>query len=114
MGGSRRYGKHYARLMDDRIEEFVMREELIMLTAAELDVENCRPTNFPEPRRVYAWVRYPSKAVRVQAHAIAYTRTAVKIRFLEPLIKIQREGWVWLNAVTPAPNGHDERPPAAS
>ncbi|WDF35061.1 hypothetical protein PTW37_16280 (plasmid) [Arthrobacter agilis] len=36
MGGSKRYGKHYARLMDDRIEEFVMREELIMLTAAEL------------------------------------------------------------------------------
>ena len=71
--------------MDDRIEEFVMREELIMLTAAELDVNNTRPTDFPEPRRVYAWVRYPSKAIRVQAHAIAYTRTAVKIRFLEPL-----------------------------
>ncbi|MBG6218624.1 hypothetical protein IWX75_003111 [Arthrobacter sp. CAN_A6] len=96
--------------MDDRIEEFVMREELIMLTAAELDVENCRPTDFPVPRRVYAWVRYPSKAIRVQAHAIAYTRTAVKIRFLEPLIKIQREGWVWLSAVTPAPDGQDERP----
>ncbi|WDF35058.1 hypothetical protein PTW37_16265 (plasmid) [Arthrobacter agilis] len=62
---------------------------------------------------MYAWVRYPSKAIRVQAHAIAYTRTAVKIRFLEPLIKIQREGWVWLSAVTPAPNGEDERPPTA-
>ena len=84
-----------------------MREELVMLTAAELDVENCRPTDFPEPRRVYAWVRYPSKAIRVQAYAIAYTRTAVKIRFLEPLIKIQREGWVWLSAVTPAPKGGD-------
>ncbi|PPB49852.1 hypothetical protein C4K88_03945 [Arthrobacter pityocampae] len=86
--------------MDERIEEFVMREELMMLTAAELDVENCRPTDFPEPRRVYAWVRYPSKAFRVQALAIAYTRTAVKIRFLEPVIMIQREGWVWLSAVT--------------
>jgi hypothetical protein len=103
VGQSKRYAASYGRLMDERIEEFVMREELIMLTAAELDVENCRPTDFPEPRRVYAWVRYPSKAIRVQAHAIAYTRTAVKIRFLEPLIKIQREGWVWLNAVTPAP-----------
>lgn len=102
MGGSKRYGKHYAKLMDDRIEEFVMREELIMLTAAELDVENYRPTDFPEPRRVYAWIRYPSKAIRVQAHAIAYTRTAVKIRFLEPMIKIHREGWVWLGAVAPA------------
>ncbi|MEC5199183.1 hypothetical protein RCH21_001407 [Arthrobacter sp. PL16] len=63
-----------------------MREELIMLTAAELYGQNCRPTDFPEPRRVYAWVRYPSKAIRVRADAIAYTRTAVMIRFLEPLI----------------------------
>jgi hypothetical protein len=47
-----------------------------------------------------------SKAIRIQAHVIAYTRTAVKIRFLEPLIKIQREGWVWLSVVTPAaPDG---------
>ncbi|MHA7192010.1 hypothetical protein ACX80N_17135 [Arthrobacter sp. MDT2-16] len=106
MGHNKRYAKHYARLMDDRIEEFIMREELIMLTAAELDVENYPPTDFPEPRRVYAWIRYPSKAIRIQAHAIAYTRTAVKIRFLEPLIKIHREGWVWLSAVTPIPT-HD-------
>lgn len=81
-----------------------MREELIMLTAAELDLETTPATDFPEPRRVYAWIRYPSKAFRIQAHALSYTRTAVKIRFLEPLIKIQREGWVWLNAVTPAPD----------
>ena len=80
-----------------------MREELILLTAAELDVENCRPTDFPEPRWVYAWIRYPSKAIRIQAHAIAYTRTAVKIRFFEPLILIHREGWVWLISVTPVP-----------
>ncbi|MBG6182761.1 hypothetical protein IWX65_000694 [Arthrobacter sp. CAN_A214] len=92
MAGSKRYTKHYARLMDDRIEEFIMRKELIMLIAAELDVENCQPTDFPKPRRMYVWIRYPSKAIRIQAHAIAYTRTAVKIRFLEPLIKIQREG----------------------
>ena len=102
MGQSARYTAFYAKQMDDRIEEFVMREELVMLTAAELDVENCQPRDFPEPRRVYAWIRYPSKAVRIQAHAVAYTKTAVKIRFMEPLIKIHREGWVWLSAVTPA------------
>lgn len=104
--GSSRYTKHYAKLMDERIEELVMREELVMLTAAELDAENCRPVDFPEPRRVYVWIRYPSKAIRIQAHAIAYTKTAVKIRFLEPLIKIHREGWVWLSAVTPV-GGND-------
>jgi hypothetical protein len=101
VGQKKHHAAYYAKRIDERIEEFVIREERIMLTAAELDIENCRPTDFPEPRRVYAWVRYPSKAIPVQAHAIAYTRTAVKIRFLEPLIKIQREGWVWLNAVTP-------------
>jgi hypothetical protein len=102
VGQNKYHAAYYAKRMDERIEEFVMREELIMLTAAELDVENCQPADFPEPRCVYAWIRYPSKAIRIQAHAIAYTRTAVKIRFLEPLIKIQREGWVWLSAVTPA------------
>ncbi|MHA7239580.1 hypothetical protein [Arthrobacter sp. TMS1-12-1] len=96
--------------MEKRIEEFVMREELIMLTAAELDLENTPATDFPEPSRAYAWIRYPSKAIRVQAHALSYTRTAVKIRFLEPMIDIQREGWVWLSAVTPARDGQDDRP----
>ncbi|WP_159619101.1 hypothetical protein [Arthrobacter zhaoguopingii] len=65
MGSSKRYRAYYAKLMDARIEEFVMREELIMLTAAELDLDNTPPVDFPGPRRVYAWIRYPSKAIRV-------------------------------------------------
>ena len=69
-----------------------MREEIMMLTAAELDVENIRPIDFSQPRRVWAWVRYPSHAIRVQTLAIAYTKMAVKIRFLEPKILIQCEG----------------------
>ncbi|WP_247828213.1 hypothetical protein [Arthrobacter antioxidans] len=100
--------------MDERIEEFVMREELIMLTAAhldlDLDLDNTPATDFPEPRRVYAWIRYPSKAFRIQAHAISYTRTAVKIRFLESLIQIHREGWVWLNSVNPVPANEFSNP----
>ncbi|RJT97049.1 hypothetical protein D6T65_15185 [Arthrobacter frigidicola] len=103
MGSSKRYRAYYAKPMDARIEEFVMREELIMLTAAELDLGNTPPVDFQEPRPVYAWIRYPFKAIRVQAHALAYTRTAVKIRFFEPLIMIRREAWVWRGAVTPAP-----------
>jgi hypothetical protein len=31
----------------------------------------------------------------------------VEIRFLESLIQIQREGWVWLNSVTPVPNSNN-------
>lgn len=34
-------------------------------------------------------------------HAKAWTKTAVKVSFFEPGIKIQREGWVWVGAVTP-------------
>ena len=98
MGGSKRYGDHYARLTDDRIEEFVMREELIMLTSRRLPGTSAGVPVGPLP-----FQSHPG-----QAHTIVYTRTAVKIRFLEPLIKIQREGWVWLGAVTPADTeGHE-------
>ncbi len=102
MGSDKRYRAHYAQPMDVRIEEFVMREEQIMLTVAELDLDNMHSMDFPEPPGVYAWIRCPSKVIRVQAHSIASTKTAVKIRFFEPLIMIQREGRVWLGAVTPA------------
>lgn len=51
---------------------------------------------------MYAWIRYPSQAYLVQAHATAWTATAVRIWFFKPKIKIHREGWVWRSAVTPA------------
>jgi hypothetical protein len=54
VGESKRHAAYCAKRMDEQMEEFVIREELIMLTAAELDVENCQPTNFSEPRKVYA------------------------------------------------------------
>ncbi len=40
VGENENYAAYYAKRMDERIEEFVMREELIMLTVAELDVRN--------------------------------------------------------------------------
>ncbi|WP_028278575.1 hypothetical protein [Arthrobacter sp. H5] len=89
---------HYAKIMDQRIEEFVMREELIMPRMAELNVDNVKPIPFPEPRRVNVWIRYHFKAIRIHAHA-------AKIRFFEPLIMIHREGWVWLGAIAPVPVG---------
>jgi hypothetical protein len=36
-----------------------MREELILLTAAELDFENCRAAGFPQLQPVHVWIRYP-------------------------------------------------------
>lgn len=80
-----------------------MREEPVMLTEAEVDLASNPATEFPVPRRVYVWIRYPSEAHRVKAHAMAWTRTAVKVSFFEPKINIRREGWVWVGSVTPAP-----------
>ncbi|WP_458116954.1 hypothetical protein [Arthrobacter sp. D2-10] len=78
-----------------------MREEPMLLTAIEVDLANDPERVFPEPRRVHVWIRYPTKAVRLKAHAVAWNTRAVKVRFLEPIIKNEREGWVWTNAVTP-------------
>ncbi|MDF9278846.1 hypothetical protein P4U43_13730 [Arthrobacter sp. EH-1B-1] len=80
-----------------------MREEPVMLTEAELDLEHHRAHEFTPARRVYAWIRYPSQAYLVQANATAWTATAIRIWFFEPKVRIHREGWVWRNAVTPAP-----------
>lgn len=81
VGDNKRYGGAY---VDKWIDGWVMREEPMMLTAAELNVERNPSHDFPEPRRVYAWIRYPSRAVQVKAHAVAWTRTAVKLQFIEP------------------------------
>lgn len=97
VGQNKRYG---AANVDKWLDGWALREEPILLTPAELDLPNSRPTDFPVPRRVWVWIRYPSQAVRVQAHAISYSRSAVKIRFLEPVVQTEREGWVWTNAVT--------------
>ncbi|WP_024476408.1 hypothetical protein [Arthrobacter sp. CAL618] len=102
MGQNKRYRKYYDRLLDGWIEELVMREEPVMLTEAELDLPSNPVHEFPAPRRVHVWIRYPSQAYRVKGHAKAWTKTAVKVSFFEPGIKIQREGWVWVGAVTPA------------
>ncbi|MHA7292904.1 hypothetical protein [Arthrobacter sp. HLT1-21] len=105
MGDSKRYGAGY---VDKWIDGWVMREEPMMLTAAELDLDRNPSHDFPEPRRVYAWIRYPSRAIQVKAHAVAWTRTAVKIRFVEPKVQTQREGWVWTNAVKLATTGRQK------
>lgn len=59
-----------------RTEELVLREELIILTAAELGLETTPATGFPELRRVDAWIRYLLEAFRIQAYLISYIRTA--------------------------------------
>lgn len=61
MGKDKRYAEHYGRLIDERVGEWGMREEPMLLTAAELQLRQNPPKDFDNPRRVYAWVRYPTK-----------------------------------------------------
>lgn len=68
MGQNKRYGAAY---VDRWIEGWILREEPMMLTPIEVDLENHPPTDFPTPRRVNVWIRYPTKAVRLKAHALA-------------------------------------------
>ena len=103
IGESKRYRAYYDRLLDDWIERFVMREEPIMLTEAEVDLERHPAHEFQPARSVYVWIRSPSQAYLVEAEATAWTDTAIRIWFFEPRIKIHREGWVWRSAVRPAP-----------
>ncbi|MBJ2120641.1 hypothetical protein I6N91_06560 [Arthrobacter sp. MSA 4-2] len=64
----------------------------MLLTAVEVDLPNDPPHEFDKPRRVYVRIRYPTKAVQLKAHAVAWHTKAVKIRFLEPAIQTEREG----------------------
>lgn len=100
VGENKRYGAAY---VDRWLEGWILREEPMMLTPIEIDLEHHPPTDFPTPSRCLVWIRYPTKAVQLKAHALAWNNRAIKIRFLEPTIKTEREGWVWANAVTPEP-----------
>lgn len=103
MGQNKRYG---AGSVDRWLDNWAMREEPMLLTAVEVDLAHDPERTFLEPRRVQVWIRYPTRAVRVMAHAVAWNTRAVKVRFLEPMIKTEREGWVWTNAVRPEPPTH--------
>lgn len=48
---------------------------------------------------MFAWVRYPFQAVRVQALAVAWTVVAAQISYMEPFIASQRMISIWTNAV---------------
>lgn len=98
VGQNKRYG---AANVDKWLDNWAMREEPMLLTAIEVDLDHDPERIFSEPRRVHVWIRYPTKAVCLKAHAVAWNSRAVKVRFLEPIIKNEREGWVWTNAVTP-------------
>lgn len=68
------------------------------LTPLELDLDSEPITRPPRARPVWAWVRYGSMPIRVEAEIVAWTATAAAIRWTTPDGSIHRT-WVWASAI---------------
>jgi hypothetical protein len=106
VGTSKRYAEHYDRRMSEKIQQREQERLAQAMTGVpatlskeeqELDVYPL--TKPPQPRAVTAWVRYGMTAVKVQAHALAWTPQAVAIEWTTPAGETHR-AWVWSSAVT--------------
>jgi hypothetical protein len=95
MGTSKRYADHFDRLTERRVK---MRGEPQSLTDAELERDKLPLTRTPVAVPVWAWVRYPDGAIRVDGEAVAWTSRAVAVRWLAPDGQTHR-AWVWASAV---------------
>lgn len=101
MGTSKRYAAAVDRQMDARILQRVMQETAPhSLSTEELELDREPLTRSPIPRPVAAWVRYAAAAIFLDAEAVAWTPTAVAIRWTTPAGEEHR-AWVWASAVRP-------------
>lgn len=99
MGTNKRYAEHYDHLMDQRVNDGIMRGQTPdTLTAVELALDTEPLTRAPVPRPVRAWVRYAAVPIRVDAIAVAWTEHAVAIKWESP--DGEHRAWVWGSAVT--------------
>jgi len=93
MGQNRRYGTD---VTDGAIDEFLLRPRPISLSPAELG--EAPEEDFPEPRLVEAWVRFPETPLRVRGRAVRWTARAVLVEF-ELRGGATHRAWVWASAV---------------
>ncbi|WP_336624974.1 MULTISPECIES: hypothetical protein [unclassified Microbacterium] len=101
MGSNKRYGSDVS---EEAINELLLRPCPISLSAAEIGADPTTTPHAPAPVPVTAWVRFPEAAVRVKAHAIAWTDRAVEVEFTLRDGRSLRS-WVWRGAVTQRPGG---------
>jgi len=92
MGQNRRYGTDVSRAA---IAETVLRPQPSSLSEAQVGGP---VTDSPTPIPVIAWVPFRDTQVELDAHAVAWSPRAVKIRF-RLRDGIDRETWVWASAV---------------
>ena len=101
MGTNKRYADSIDRRMNARIAESeVAGLEPFTLTDAELELATEQLTRTPIPRPVRAWVRFGSRALKVDAEAVAWTGRAVAIRWTMAS-GAEHRAWVWASAVEP-------------
>ncbi|TIH36145.1 hypothetical protein D4765_10185 [Subtercola vilae] len=72
------------------------------LTMFELDLENELVTYDPKPKKARAWVRYSGRAMKVNVYVLAWTPTAVRVRWVNAE-QVRQEAWVWQPAVQNTP-----------
>ena len=94
MGQNKRYGSD---LSWASVNESIIRPLPISLSKYELGEDAVTPAE-GEPVEVQAWVRFPEQPIKVQGHAVAWTRRAVWVEFTM-LSGATYRAWVWASAV---------------
>lgn len=101
MGANRRYADSIDRRMNARIAERDTEGcEPCSLTPEELELGTEPLTKTPVPRPVRAWVRFGPVGMKVDAEVVAWTGTAVAIRWTMAS-GAEHKAWVWASAVEP-------------
>ena len=98
MGTSKRYADHVERQSLERMNLRDMVGVPDTLTQFELDLDNELITYDPKPKKARAWVRYSGRAMKVNVYVLAWTRNAVRVRWINGE-KDRQEAWVWQPAV---------------
>ena len=100
MGTAKRYADAVDRKMNDSIILRMMQSGPPQsLGPKELALDTTPLTRAPVPRHVRAWVRYPEGPVQVEGEAVAWTASAVAVRW--PAGDVVHKAWVWSSAVDP-------------
>ena len=98
--------KRYAESIDTRSLEKMNLRDMVgdpdTLSRFEVDLENELVTHDPKPKKARAWVRYSGHAMRVNVYVLAWTKKAVRVRWVNGEGN-RHEAWVWNSAVEDSP-----------
>ena len=98
VGTAKRYADAFDRRMNDSIVLRTMQSGLPQsLSPKELALETTPLTRASVPPAIRAWVRYPDGPLQVEGEAVAWTASAVAIRW--PAGDVVHKAWVWSSAV---------------